>query len=181
MIVTLALVVLASSGCATLSKGECLTANWRLLGKNDGANGYQRARLYQHRKACAQYGVWPDAEAYYAGRREGLERYCTARTGFREGRAGHEYQGVCPLPSENAFLEAYRKGKVIHDVAKDIEDTENKIDSLEERLSDENTSDSARDDIRAELQSRLRELRYLNRQLIRLQRSATVLGSDPVM
>lgn len=166
----LSVVVVWINGCATLSKGECLTANWYLLGRHDGSHGYTRARLYEHRQACAQYGVIPDAQAYYAGRRVGLERYCTPRNGFREGRAGHEYRDVCPLSSETAFLKAYRKGKAIHEVAEEIEEVENTIDSLEARLSDEDTPDSSRDEIRAKLRGRFRELRHLNRKLTRLKR-----------
>lgn len=168
--VTLAFALLAPSGCATLSKGQCLTANWYLLGRKDGSRGYTRARLYEHRQACMEYGVWPNAKAYYAGRRVGLERYCTPRSGFRAGREGEPYRGVCPASSETAFLRTYRKGKAIHEVTQEIENVRNSIDSLEARLADEDTPDDSRDAIRAELRARLRELRRLNRDLSRLRR-----------
>lgn len=167
---TLALALLALGGCATLSKGECLTANWYLIGRNDGAHGYERARLYEHRQACMQYGVWPNAKAYYVGRRKGLASYCTTRNGFREGRAGNPYRGVCPASSEQAFLRGYRKGSALHEVASEIDEVQSEIDSLESRLYDDETDDESRDDIRDRIRSRLRELRYLNRDLNRLRR-----------
>lgn len=157
------------SGCATLSQGECLTANWYQIGRSDGARGFTRARLYEHRQACTEYGVWPNASAYYEGRQLGLKRYCTPRNGFRAGRDGHPYRDVCPLPTEAAFLEEYRKGKAIHEVAEDIEDVENSIDSLEARLDDDDTSNDERERIREELRDRFRELSHLNHDMNRIR------------
>lgn len=162
--------LLAAGGCATLSKGECLTANWYLLGRNDGSQGYKRARFYEHRMACAQYGVQPDAEAYFAGRRAGLEQYCTPLNGFREGRAGHPYRGVCPVESEAAFLDAYREGRAIHEVAQEIEVVQNTIDTLEAKLNKDDTPNEVRDRIRNKLRAKFAELRRLNRELTRRKR-----------
>lgn len=57
-----ALVVLVSS-CASLSKDECVNADWRLIGYEDGSNGAGRVRIGQHRKACADHGVVPKTSA----------------------------------------------------------------------------------------------------------------------
>lgn len=164
------LVLPVFGGCATLSKGECLTANWYLIGRNDGAQGYPRSRLHEHRQACVQYGVIPDAEAYFAGRRAGLQQYCTPRNGFREGVSGAPYHGVCRASSERAFLQAYRKGKAVHEVTQQIEAVENTIDTLRDKLADDSTPDASRDRIRTELRARFRELRHLRRRLTRLER-----------
>lgn len=165
----LAILSACMAGCATLSKGECYTADWYQLGRSDGASGYTRARLFDHYEACAPYGVQPNQDAYYAGRQVGLKHYCTAHHGFIEGRNGNPYRNVCRPSRETAFLSAYRDGKILYEVEEEIEDAERAIDRYEARLNDDETEDAARDDIRDQLRDALRDLRYLNRKLIRLQ------------
>src|SRR5699024_5332942 len=109
-LISLAPVVLLLPGCATLSEGECLTADWYQIGQQDGRHGFQRARFHKHQKACAEHGVRPDENAYYAGRLAGLESYCAPSSGFRRGRDGDRYTGVCPPDWEPAFLSEFRKG-----------------------------------------------------------------------
>ena len=163
--------ILLGSGCATLSEGECYTADWYQLGRMDGQQGYERSRLYDHRKACAEYGVRPDATAYYRGRQVGLATYCTAANGYDEGRAGHSYRGVCPAKYERRFLAAYRDGKLVHEVEEDIEAVERDIDREEGVLDDDDSSAEAREDARRELRSLYDQMRRLNRELNRLERS----------
>lgn len=169
-----ALVILALplvlSGCATLSEGECRTADWFQVGRQDGANGYKRARLFDHRKACVEYGVRPEPEAYYTGRQIGLARYCSADNGFREGRAGRPYRGVCPTKYENRFLIGYRKGKIIHEVDEEVESIEDDIRMKETLLGDDDTGAEQADNLRDDLRNLYRELRYRSRELIRLER-----------
>ena len=160
----------ALSGCATLSEGECRTADWYQIGRQDGSNGYERARLFKHREACGEYGIRPQPKPYYAGREAGLRQYCTPRKGFDEGRAGHPYRDVCPLKTEQAFLAAFSKGEAIHEVDSEIDDVENEIDRIERRLDDDDTSRRERRTLRRDLRDRYYRLRYLNDELARLQR-----------
>lgn len=155
------------SGCATMSKGECLTANWYQVGRNDGARGYERARLYKHREACVEYGVSPQSSQYYKGRQAGLHSYCTPQNGFDEGRSGRPYRDVCPAKLEPAFLREYRQGEAIHDVLEEINNTQSHIDRLGRQLTDDDTDADERDDIRDRLDSSFRELERLNRELER--------------
>lgn len=174
----LALLVLLAplAGCATLSEGECRTADWFLIGRQDGAHGQERSRLYEHHEACAEYGLRPDAQAYYAGRREGLLRYCTPLNGFREGRDGNHYGGVCPPQLEPAFLVGYRDGRRLHDAAEAVDEIEDEIDDIEDELEDEDLDVEERERLRAEL----RDLRYAYREryreLIRLEERLTPPG-----
>ena len=48
------------SGCASLSKSECLSADWEDIGIRDGANGQPEEYLIQHAKACSKVHVVPD-------------------------------------------------------------------------------------------------------------------------
>lgn len=36
------------SGCATLSKEECMVGDWQTIGYNDGVAGYHSERLTSH-------------------------------------------------------------------------------------------------------------------------------------
>ncbi|KTG15908.1 MULTISPECIES: DUF2799 domain-containing protein [unclassified Guyparkeria] len=162
---------LLGSGCATLTEGECHTADWHELGRMDGRQGYERARLYEHQKACAEYGVQIDASAYYRGRRVGLASYCTQANGYDEGRAGHTYRGVCPAKDEQRFLAAYRDGKLVHDVIEDIEEVERDIDRQERILDDDESTSDARRDARRELRLLYDQLRRLNHERNRLERT----------
>ena len=55
-------------GCASLSKDECLNADWQDIGVRDGANGQPEEYLIQHSTACAKVGVTPDRTRWLAGR-----------------------------------------------------------------------------------------------------------------
>lgn len=161
------------SGCATLSEGECRTADWHQIGRQDGSSGFTRARLHKHREACAEYGVRPQPNRYYDGREVGLKRYCTPRKGFDEGREGHPYRDVCPVQLEPAFLAEYRKGEALHEVDSDIDSVESDIDRKERQLDSDDTSRRERHALREELRDLYHELRYLNREMARMQRRYT--------
>jgi len=115
------------SGCATLDKDECLNADWRSIGYEDGARGYAASRIGSHRKACAKHGVAPDFERYEQGRLEGLREYCTPRTGYQLGAGGKPYPYVCPKDLEPAFSEAYQRGKQVHAVQTAVREKERQL------------------------------------------------------
>jgi hypothetical protein len=109
--IVIAFASLASlGGCASLSKDECLTADWRTIGYQDGARGALADTVGSHRKACAKHGVAPNLEAYLYGRNEGLRSYCHPQRGYSLGAGGGVYQGVCPVDLERPFLAAYNDG-----------------------------------------------------------------------
>ena len=58
-------------GCASLSKNECLSANWEDIGIRDGANGRPEEYLIQHSTACAKVNVVPDRGAWLHGHERG--------------------------------------------------------------------------------------------------------------
>lgn len=164
------LLITVLSGCATLSEGECKTADWHEIGRKDGANGFTRARLHKHSEACSEHNVQPQPDRYFAGREVGLERYCTPRKGFDDGREGNRYRDVCPAELERAFLTAFRKGEMIHEIDADIETVEKDISRKEKQLSDDDTSDQERLNLRRDLSDLYDQLRDLNRDLFRLER-----------
>jgi len=134
-------------GCASMSEEECMVADWHALGFEDGAAGAQIAQLSRRRQACAEYSVRPDTEAYRAGRSEGLRLYCTEQRGFRSGRAGQNYSGVCPTELEGPFLSAYQVGRDIFMAQHAVDEVATAINSREEereQLLDDITDKSAR-------------------------------------
>lgn len=103
--------------CSTMSKNECLAADWQAIGYEDGAAGAPVSAISHRRRACGKKaGLAPDMDAYLAGRREGLEQYCTPSNGFTVGSRGSAYHGVCDGPTANRFLTAYQRGQHLHDL-----------------------------------------------------------------
>jgi hypothetical protein len=114
-------------GCSSLSKQDCLEADWFDVGVRDGSRGFPVERLGSHDKACAKISVQPDEETYFKGREKGLLSYCTAETGLSEGKRNNRYHDVCPTESEKAFLTSYIDGLELRLI--DLE-----LESLEYRL-----------------------------------------------
>lgn len=98
-------------GCATLSEAECRAGNWYDFGHRDALLGEPANRFESHVANCGTYGVAPDRAAYDRGRADGLREYCTPAHGFRAGREGERYRGVCSKDLEAAFLEARGLGQ----------------------------------------------------------------------
>lgn len=110
-----AALALALPGCASMSRNECVTADWYTIGYEGGIRGQREAQISQYRKACAEHGVTPDLARYLEGRDVGLRRFCEPRNGYRLGRAGKSYGGVCPRELEREFLQAYGAGRELYD------------------------------------------------------------------
>jgi hypothetical protein len=100
--------------CAAMSKNECVTADWRTVGYEDGSAGYGGERIARYRKACADHGVRLDLDAYQAGRALGLREYCQPQNAYRVGSYGGSYGGVCPAELEPAFVAAYESGRELY-------------------------------------------------------------------
>ena len=133
-----ALMLALLGGCAGgLSKEECLYADWRAIGYEDGARGASANAVSSHRQACAKKaGVTPDMSEYLAGRDAGLRDYCQPSNGFRVGANGWQYYGVCTGPGEGAFMSAYQQGNQLFTLEGDVARAENALSSAEARLED---------------------------------------------
>ena len=125
--------VLLLGGCATMSQEACLQGDWGGQGFKDGEAGFAVSRLDDHAKACAKAGVTPDAKLYFAARADGLKRYCTPDRGFREGRTGQSYAGVCPEPAARDFLFGYADGQRVHAAQARLSQAESDLSSADAR------------------------------------------------
>jgi hypothetical protein len=123
----LVLLALATGGCATMSKEECRSIDWRTVGYEDGATGQSVERLSERRRACARHGVVPDLDAYRLGRDEGLLEYCRPANAFRVGSAGRGYDGACPAHLAAGFGEAYEAGRQLWRLERRMDDAVNGI------------------------------------------------------
>jgi hypothetical protein len=162
-------------GCATLSKNECLEADWFEIGRKDGSLGKPRALFQKHMDACTKHGISPNREAYYAGRDEGLRIYCSEENGFEQGRLGRKYQHVCPLDLEPEFLAGFYAGREIYEykskvasLEKQLRSIENQIEAKEKDLHSSKLSKKQRAIVRSEIKSLDVEYRDVVRQLISL-------------
>ena len=128
-------VVLGS--CATMSKEECVAADWRVVGETDGAAGHDpQSRFAAHAKSCEKAGVVPDQSLWYQGFQVGVTRYCTPLNGLQEGRAGKSYHNVCPAASSDGFLRGYRLGKAEHEQRRKIQSFDSEIRQVEFRIAE---------------------------------------------
>lgn len=106
----------ALAACAGgMSKQECLYADWRAVGYEDGAAGRDAGAIAARRAACADKArVTPDMEAYLGGREAGLDQYCRPANGFDVGARGGRYAGACAGRNEAAFVASFEKGLALY-------------------------------------------------------------------
>lgn len=155
--------------CATMSEEQCLTGAWGQVGYADGAAGYTMSRLNEHAEACAKHGVAPDEAIYRSARADGLRVYCTAESGFRAGRTGGGYAGVCPADLERDFMPAFRDGETVRVAQQAVESAQSELSSARYRLGDRQEKLDAKerelnqsgltDEQKSQIRSRIREIR----------------------
>ena len=144
-----ALAVLGSlGGCASLSKSECLNANWEDIGIRDGANGQPEEYLIRHSTACAKVNVVPDRGAYLHGREQGLERFCVPHRAYQLGEYGNGFDvGICRNFDQERLQVAYEKGRDVNQRSNELSNIDNEIRSINTRLegADKNKDDNDKD------------------------------------
>src|SRR5262245_24511306 len=126
----------ALSSCASMSKSECVYADWKAIGFEDGSVGAPASAISSRRQACAAAGVTPSMEDYLAGRESGLEEYCTPANGFASGENGEQYSGVCGKHHEASFLEQYRAGARLYTLRDRVQSADNALRHANEDLGD---------------------------------------------
>jgi hypothetical protein len=128
-------------GCATgMGKDECVAADWRTIGYEDGLHGLPSDHIGAHRAACAKYQVAPNLAAYSEGRERGLREYCEPKNGFRAGINGYAYANVCSGAAEAAFVDSYRHGRQIHDARSELHSTQARLRGAREGVAQTETA-----------------------------------------
>ncbi|MDJ0612111.1 MAG: DUF2799 domain-containing protein [Rhizobiaceae bacterium] len=126
--ILLALPMLAA--CQTLSKEECVAADWRVIGEQDGAQGHDpQSRFGRHVQACEKAGIIPDQTLWNAGYQVGVRRFCTPTNGLAHGQRGGSYNNICPADQAGLFDEGYRLGFREHAKRREIDSLSSQIRS----------------------------------------------------
>jgi len=126
--------LLVLTGCATMNEDECRTADWKLVGFEDGTAGKPQSTIGVYRKDCAKAGVAPNLDRYQQGYAQGVSQYCVKGNGYRVGVRGGAYYNVCPKELEPAFLTAYRHGQDLYAVRRDIRNMQKTIQQDQSNL-----------------------------------------------
>ena len=122
------------TGCATMSKDECLHADWYIKGLSDATEGFALSRIDDHAKACARVAVKPNMQDYESGHKKGARLYCVPEKGYSEGRNGAAYNGICPVELEKNFLNSYSDGRELFDIQQKINQMTNNIANNQSRI-----------------------------------------------
>ena len=171
--------LLLLSGCATLNESECRSADWRTIGMEDGGKGLPLTTVGRHRKACAEFGVKPDAEAYRLGYADGVVSFCTPRNGFIQGKAGRTHYDVCPASLRDEFLAGYEDGRELYGLERErdrlrrdirtdeekLEDARDRLTRREERIVAAGVSSSERETLLVEIKAELTRIEDLRLRL----------------
>lgn len=164
-----AVVALGLAGCASMSPEECRVADWAEQGYKDGRSGFAPTRITEHRKACAEAGVVPDAHRYRLGWDRGVLEYCTPSHGVAQGRAGQPYRNVCPPQLEGPFVQAHQLGMEVYQAQRRVDDLERQAAQARRQLDKEKDATKRRALQRA-LDRLARESREAQRDLQRAER-----------
>lgn len=164
-------VVLSLASCNSLSKEECVAADWRVIGDTDGAAGYNpQERFADHVKSCTSAKIVPDQTKWYEGYQAGIVRYCTPLSGAVHGEAGDGYHNACPPQTEPGFMRGYSLGKRVYDLR-------SRLDSLQSSISFKNSEiDRSYNDMKGANEDQRRQIRNqiddMERESRRMRREA---------
>ena len=185
-------VPIAFLGCATMSALDCVTADWKTLGEQDGAEGQPLSKMEERRKACIKHAVRLDDAAYKVGREAGLAVYCTEQGGFTAGQNGSFYHGVCTGVAYSLFGGGYARGQTLWHAVQEFRGAEYRVSEIEKRvdrleranielsqlISDADTPDEDRDRHQDQIKENTEKIRRLLRDLETEIRSKESLRSD---
>jgi hypothetical protein len=108
------LAVIALANCApAMSEQECRTADWYARGADDGRHERSARTIDAYVQACSEHRIRPDAQAWEAGRKDGLARWiCSAERGHELGSKGADLDTTCAQRPEGdgVFLRGYARG-----------------------------------------------------------------------
>jgi len=168
-------ILLIVSSCATLSESECESANWEIIGLEDGSQGRDASYIGKHRRACSDYNISPDLNAYLQGRASGLKQFCTQQNGFNRGASGQLNNNVCPFELARTFNIGYYQGVKVYKLQSEINHLIANIHAHQDRiveikdlnliLEEQLVSNGIRSQRRREL---LREIKQLEKETINL-------------
>jgi len=169
-ILTTVILAAALIGCSTLSKNECLQANWYELGWRDGILGKPRSLFQEHADACVKHNVRAEKAEYFRGRDGGLKNFCTYDNGFSQGRYGKSYNYVCPPDLEASFLAGFSSGRKVYNYNRKVVALEKRLKKIDDEIQEKEKllfSSEVNKKQRAMLRSEIRQLDLEYRETVR--------------
>lgn len=163
-------VLVLLSGCESMSKEECKVADWQRVGFNDGASGQSERRIAAYTEDCGEAGVTPDARAYRRGWDSGIQRFCTAPNGWREGVQGHSGKNSVCLAQAGyeTFTRYLEAGLQVYRTSEQMRQNDAEINRLQKKLETGGT-DEEKKRIRESLRDLDRQQYYLRNTLAQQQ------------
>lgn len=171
------------AGCQTLSKEECVAADWRVVGEQDGAAGHPpQQRFGDHAKSCERAGIVPDQTLWNQGYQIGLTRFCTPLSGLAHGKNGKSYANNCPPELASAFNSGYLLGLKHHGKLQEMDSVRSQIRSYEYEISSTQKKISEgkidQSEGEAEIRYNRRRINDLNRELGRRESDLFRINSE---
>ncbi|MBU1568374.1 MAG: DUF2799 domain-containing protein [Proteobacteria bacterium] len=159
-------VIVGFSGCASMTKEQCLEADstsWERIGWIDGSDGWDpNRRLAMHQDACKEVRVLPDRTTYMRGWNDGVIQYCTPDRGYSEGLSGSSgNSGVCPPETRSLFDDNVDLGLRVYNLRNQINSLDYEISSYEKRLRDPKLDKETIRDLHVKIRNRDKELTHL--------------------
>lgn len=178
---------LTLSGCAAsgMTADDCSGADWRAFGEADGVAGRKEKIFNERIKDCRSHGFAVDEEAYASGRRTGLAAYCTEDGGYAAGKAGEDYDDVCPALTETQFFKGYELGAQLFAMTEKAEQAHEAYDRAVKDLDQHRFLLSAAEKRaasptldREEREAARQEADYRSGEIVRLQREIPLMMAD---
>ena len=113
-LISLSLTAIFISSCSpsqvAMRRDDCKDLNWKQLGEIEGAKGLSLEMLDYHIKRCPPALESTARSKYISGHSNGINRYCTYRTGFILGEVGDPTPKLCLDSSFREFHKGYEDG-----------------------------------------------------------------------
>ncbi len=165
--------------CASLTQDQCLSADWRAIGYNDGVRGKLESYISRHFDACSKVGITPDVQAWQGGRLQGLPLYCTTSNAYSIGRVGNELSPVCPASQQNQLFQSWDWGQEYYLISEQISDLDDEERTIRRQISTDFPAPLTPEQslFLASLNDRLR---WINDEISRLQDRRRRYASAPI-
>lgn len=161
-------------GCIGLGQIDCESADWALIGFEDGESGKPVSGIGDYQEVCSNQDARMDIEAYNEGYEEGIRLYCQPENGFELGQSGVEYPTVCPSDLSDAFFQEYMDGSRYYPYYRNIGERElaianntatlaslqSGIISAQLRMDSPGITHSERNELRLSIDSMQSQMRY---------------------
>lgn len=182
-------------GCASISKEECLVADWYAMGLTDGSQGRSLSTFRNYQADCAKHQLSSDFTQYQSGHEQGILSYCVYTNGVTLGKQGGAFNPLCEDEGFASFQDGYFQGQQLHQVEgklaklrQDIDGIQSQINQAQQSLEDnqaiiidDNSSKAQRQQLLKENDRVRRDIRRLQaelRHLLRLEQSSEQERSD---